>query len=118
VIEKGCKPVNARHVGLLMKKVTKLAGLEPTEGIHRLRHTFRSRLADAGAAPEAIHRLARHTSLAVTQRYLHASDATLEQAIGCSIGERPLQCLAAVEALWRRSRKRRFSANSGAGEGI
>jgi integrase len=82
VIEKNGKPVNARHVGLLMKKVTKLAGLEPTEGIHRLRHTFCSRLADAGAAPEALRRLARHTSLAVTQRYLHASDATLEHAIG------------------------------------
>jgi site-specific recombinase XerD len=82
VIEKEGKPVNARHIGMLMKKVTKLAGLEPTEGIHRLRHTFCSRLADAGAPPEAIRRLARHTTMAVTQRYLHASDATLENAIG------------------------------------
>jgi site-specific recombinase XerD len=82
VIEKEGKPVNARHIGMLMKKVTKLAGLEPTEGIHRLRHTFCSRLADAGAPTEAIRRLARHTTMAVTQRYLHASDATLENAMG------------------------------------
>jgi integrase len=82
VIEHDGKPVNARHVGMLMKQVTKRAGLEPTEGIHRLRHTFCSRLADAGAPPEAIRRLARHTTMAVTQRYLHASDATLENAIG------------------------------------
>jgi integrase len=81
VIESNGHPVNARHVGLLMKRATALAGLEPTEGIHRLRHTFCSRLADAGASPEAIRRLARHTTMAVTQRYLHSTDATLAQAV-------------------------------------
>jgi integrase len=81
VIERDGRPVNARHVGLLMKRATALAGLAPTEGIHRLRHTFCSRLADAGASPEAIRRLARHTTMAVTQRYLHATDATLAQAV-------------------------------------
>jgi len=81
VIETNGHPVNARHVGLLMKRASALAGLEPTEGIHRLRHTFCSRLADAGAPPEAIRRLARHTTMAVTQRYLHSTDATLAQAV-------------------------------------
>ena len=81
VIEKNGHPVNARHLGLLMKAVTRLAGLTPTEGMHRLRHTYCSRLADCGAPPEAIRRLARHSTMAVTQRYLHTSDATLEHAV-------------------------------------
>ncbi|HZL21637.1 MAG TPA: tyrosine-type recombinase/integrase [Polyangia bacterium] len=81
VIEKNGQPVTSRQVGLLMMAATRLAGLPPTEGIHKLRHTFCSRLADAGAPPEAIRRLARHSTMAVTQRYLHTSDATLEQAV-------------------------------------
>jgi integrase len=81
VIEKNGRPVNARHVGLLMMAVTRLAGLPPTEGVHKLRHTYCSRLADCGAPPEAIRRLARHSTMAVTQRYLHTSDATLEHAV-------------------------------------
>jgi integrase len=81
VIESQGHPVDAHHIGRLMRTATTLAGLPPTEGVHKLRHTYCSRLADAGAPPEAIRRLARHTTMAVTQRYLHASDATLERAV-------------------------------------
>jgi site-specific recombinase XerD len=38
---------------------------------HVLRHTFCSHLAMQGAPAKAIQELARHTSLGVTQRYMH-----------------------------------------------
>lgn len=77
----GAVPFNARRLGLLMKRVTTLAGLEPTLGVHKLRHTYCSRLADKGAAPEAIRRLARHKTMSVTMRYVHMDDAALENAV-------------------------------------
>lgn len=42
-------------------------------GWHVLRHSFCSHLAMQGALPKAIMELARHTSLGVTQRYMHLS---------------------------------------------
>jgi hypothetical protein len=47
-----------------MKKATRAAGLVPTEGMHRLSHTLCSRLADRGAAAEALRKLARHVPFA------------------------------------------------------
>jgi site-specific recombinase XerD len=49
-VQRDGRQVNARILGVAMKKATRAAGLAPTEGMHRLRHTFCSRLADRGAA--------------------------------------------------------------------
>jgi site-specific recombinase XerD len=73
--------LTADQLGLRMKEVTTLAGLEPTAGLHKLRHTYCSRLAARGAPPEAIRRLARHKTMAVTMRYVHMDDLALESAI-------------------------------------
>jgi len=48
---------------------------------HILRHEFCSRLADRGVNAAAIHRLAGHSSLVVTQRYINLSPVGLEDAI-------------------------------------
>jgi site-specific recombinase XerD len=65
----------------MMEKITELAGLEPTGGWHRLRHTYCSRLADRGVAPTAIQKLARHKTFAVTARYVHLDGDVLKDAI-------------------------------------
>ena len=50
-------------------------------GPHTLRHTFCSHLAMAGAPVTAIRDLAGHSSVAITQRYMHLAPAGLMSAI-------------------------------------
>ncbi len=49
--------------------------------MHTCRHTFCSRLAVAGAPAEAIRELAGHSSLLITQRYMHLAPAAHQQAV-------------------------------------
>jgi integrase len=56
------------------------AGVTPL-GIHALRHTFCSHLAMAGAPVTAIRDLAGHSSVAITQRYMHLAPAGMVSAI-------------------------------------
>ena len=58
-----------RHAG--MREIT----------MHVLRHSFCSHLAMQGAPAKAVMELARHTSLGVTQRYMHLSPDARRQAI-------------------------------------
>jgi integrase len=48
---------------------------------HTMRHTFCSRLADEGAEAPAIQMLAGHSTLAMSQRYVHMSARKLAQTI-------------------------------------
>jgi integrase len=48
---------------------------------HTMRHTFCSRLADLGAEAPAIQMLAGHSTLAMSQRYIHMSARGLAQTI-------------------------------------
>ena len=50
-------------------------------GVHTLRHTFCSHLAMAGAPVTAIRDLAGHSSVAITQRYMHLAPAAIIGAI-------------------------------------
>lgn len=56
------------------------AGLR-RRGPHTLRHTFCSHLSMRGAPASAIQRLAGHSSLVITERYMHLSPGALESAI-------------------------------------
>ncbi len=56
------------------------AGL-PRTGMHILRHTFCSHLAEAGVRPAEIKELAGHSSIQHTDRYMHLSPGALEGAI-------------------------------------
>jgi integrase len=50
-------------------------------GWHVLRHTFCSQLAMQGAQPSAIQRLAGHTTLRMTERYMHLSPHVTRDAV-------------------------------------
>ncbi len=64
------------------ERAQRLAGLEVTGAIHRLRHTFCSILAAEGAPARAIQELAGHASIATTMKYMHLSSANRGAAIG------------------------------------
>ena len=57
------------------------AGLPKTGRIHIYRHTFVSRLSQAGVPARTIQKLARHKDLATTQRYMHLSPNATDQGI-------------------------------------
>jgi integrase len=63
-----------------LRAVHARAGVAPL-GIHALRHTFCSHLAMAGAPVTAIRDLAGHSSVAITQRYMHLAPAGMVSAI-------------------------------------
>jgi integrase len=50
--------------------------------IHSLRHTMLTRLGEAGVDAFTIMRIAGHSTLSVSQRYVHPTPETLERAIG------------------------------------
>ncbi len=70
-----------------MRKAQRKANLPVTGSLHRLRHTFCSRLAMLGAPTMAIKELAGHQDIATTQRYMHLSPAAKDAAIDLLNGE-------------------------------
>jgi integrase len=50
--------------------------------IHSTRHTFCTRLGESGCDAFTIQKLAGHSSIVVSQRYVHPTPARLESSIG------------------------------------
>jgi len=50
-------------------------------GFHSIRHTFNSKLANAGVSPEIRSKLTGHSSVAMNDRYTHLADETKRKAI-------------------------------------
>jgi site-specific recombinase XerD len=50
--------------------------------IHSCRHTFCTRLGERGADAFTIQKLAGHSSITISQRYVHPTPERLESAIG------------------------------------
>ena len=74
--------VTKRQITYTWNKLRDHLGIdEPSFVPHILRHEFCSRLADAGVNATAIMRLAGHSSLQVTQRYVNMSPAGLVDAM-------------------------------------
>jgi integrase len=73
---------NARKLGLLMRQVARAAGLPETLGLHKLRHTFVTRLMTRGATPAAAMRLGRHANMSTTMRYVHVGSDALVSTLG------------------------------------
>ena len=48
---------------------------------HDLRHTFATRLGDAGDSPATIAKLLGHSNIQMTMRYTHATDDALRSAV-------------------------------------
>jgi len=64
-----------RHIGDVknsFRRAVQLAGIEPIT-FHQLRHTFCSRLANAGVPMPVVQDLAGHASIMMTRRYTHPS---------------------------------------------
>jgi integrase len=76
------REVTDRIVQRWYSRAQRVAGLEVSGGIHRLRHTFCSMLAAEGALPSDIQKLAGHKSITTTMRYMHLSPTRLDAAIG------------------------------------
>ena len=78
-------------VRLWMLAAQRRAGLPLRNGgTHILRHSFCSHLAMQGAAAKAIQELAGHSTLAMTQRYMHLSPAAKDSAIAL-LNARPVE---------------------------
>ncbi len=66
------QPLSMREVGSLLKKYARRAGLNPAKiHVHTLRHTAAMLRKEAGDDLEAIKSLLEHSSLAITQIYIH-----------------------------------------------
>lgn len=69
--------VRRRHWVKALERAN-LSGLQPT--MHDIRHTYGTRLAEAGVPPHEIGALMGHARLASTERYLHAGEARMDRA--------------------------------------
>jgi integrase len=63
------------------KRVARKLGLPEEAVLHSTRHTFCTRLGESGADAFAIQRLAGHSSITISQRYVHPSGGLLDQTI-------------------------------------
>jgi integrase len=64
------------------QRARKRLGLPETCVLHSTRHTFCTRLGERGADAFAIQKLAGHSSIVISQRYVHAQGPRLNTAIG------------------------------------
>jgi len=70
--EPGAQPLSMREVGRLLKRYARLAGLDAKKiHVHTLRHTAAMLRHEAGDNVEDICAFLAHSSLAITQIYLH-----------------------------------------------
>jgi integrase len=67
--------LNHQHI-----KIRRLLGLSEDFVIHSLRHTMLTRLGEAGVDAFTIMKIAGHSSITVSQRYVHPSPESLERA--------------------------------------
>jgi|ERR1035437_1161307 integrase len=64
------------------QRARKRLGIPDTCVLHSTRHTFCTRLGERGADAFAIQKLAGHSSIVISQRYVHAQGPRLNTAIG------------------------------------
>jgi integrase len=74
------KPASISAVNHAHERVRELMGLPADFVLHSLRHTFGTRLGESNTDCFTIQRLMGHSSIAVTQRYLHPTPETMENA--------------------------------------
>jgi len=73
-------PLSASHLGQQHSRVRTLLKLPSDFVLHSLRHTFGTRLGEAGADAFTIMRLMGHSTVTVSQRYVHPSPEAVELA--------------------------------------
>lgn len=75
-------PTQASLLGQQQKRVRELLKLPADFVLHSLRHTFGTRLGEAGADAFTTMRLMGHSTVIVSQRYVHLSPEAVELAFG------------------------------------
>jgi len=70
-----------QHVLSKVVALQRSLGMERTWSVHALRHAFCSHLVRVGVGVEAVRALAGHSSIRVTNRYVHATGADLQGAM-------------------------------------
>jgi integrase len=75
-----------RNTGRKFKRYREKAGLPDHITFHSLRHTFCTRLAEAGKNAATIQRLARHADIKTSQRYIELSSQHLQQELDSVFG--------------------------------
>jgi integrase len=71
------------HIGDVknsLRRAVKISGITPVT-CHQLRHTFCSRLSDAGVPIAVIQELAGHASIVMTRRYMHPANELKRKAV-------------------------------------
>ncbi len=81
VLDEAGKTPRRQELLRVFKRLLRKLGLKE-RSFHSLRHSFLSRLVRRGASVEAVRMLAGHSSLTVTERYVHATAGDLRRAIG------------------------------------
>jgi len=76
------RPYSGPHIDHLHQEVRDNLGWDKDFVPHSLRHTFGTRLGEAGADAFTIMKLMGHSTVTVSQRYVHPSTDALERAIG------------------------------------
>ncbi len=81
VFAEGEKPMRATSFDHLNSKIRQKLKLPPAFVLHSLRHSFLTRLGMAGVDAFTIMRLAGHSSITISQRYVHPTPAAMESAV-------------------------------------
>jgi integrase/recombinase XerD len=78
----GGKPPVAHVVRAYLRRLLARAGIDKPVTPHKLRHTYATRLLEAGAELVDIQVLLGHVNLATTQIYTHVSEDRMSQVVG------------------------------------
>ena len=81
------------------RRAVRLSGIAPIT-FHQLRHTFCSRLADAGVPMPVIQDLAGHASIIMTRRYTHPSEELKQRAVEMLVKGQTTVLAATKSATW------------------
>jgi integrase len=77
----GRKPLGRHYPSQQFRVIRDAIGLPDDCVLHSTRHTFCTRLGNAGADAFTIQKLAGHSSIVISQRYVHSDREVKEQAI-------------------------------------
>ena len=75
------QPLNPERIGTALRRTYQRAGIEIRQPFKVFRHTFASRLVMAGVDAPSIARLLGHTTLSVTDAYMHLAPEHLRRAM-------------------------------------
>lgn len=70
-----------RSIITVWRRLRAEAGVDPSIGIHTLRHTYATRLLQSGADLRTVSMLCGHADIATTARYLHTDATTMRAAV-------------------------------------